>query len=121
MSSCSFLESSVIDLLELSFCAWFTTRIASYAAVSLGLCLLDGDFNILPEGMMNKMNRRFLHGTLVILFHNGLLLSKSLSMTLDLPSYNSQKEALSLKDACWCDMLLHRSSTQNHQTGQSTN
>lgn len=100
-------ESSVIDLWELSSRAWFSARIASDAAVSSGWCPPDGDVSVLPEATVNKTNGGLLHSTLLILFHNGpisLLLSQTLSVTLDSQSHNSLREGLSWKDAFKCEM-----------------
>lgn len=68
------------------------------AAVSPGRCPPDGDFSVLPEATVYKMQGGLLHSTLLILFHNGpisLLLSQTLSVTLDSQSHNSLREGLS--------------------------
>lgn len=102
-----FWESSVIYLWKLSSRTWFSTRIASGAAVSSGWCPPDGDFSVLPEATVNKTNGGLLQSALLILLHNGptsLLLFQSPSVTLDSQSHNSLREGISWKDAFKCEM-----------------
>lgn len=119
MSSFSFLESFVIDLWGFSFCAWFYELIAFHTLVSLGLCLLDGDFNILLKGVMTKMNSTFLHSTLFLSFQSDLSI-KSFSVTLDLPNHIFTKGSIKFKI---CNLVWNSTSevysTQKRQTRSS--
>lgn len=72
------------------------------------------------ERYVNKMNSRFLHSILLLLFYNSLIfLLGLLAWLLICQTIFSPKEALSLKYATKCEIQLQRCSTPEHQTQSS--
>lgn len=117
-----FLESSVIDLWDLSSGVWFSALTASGAAVSRGWCPPDGHSCSAFCWKLRRIKRTAGSSTThcscdSVMVRSFYYLPRLLVRLLI--RHNSLRETLSFKDAFKCEMQHHRSGTQNRENVSS--